>query len=208
MGSTLDKEQVSHTQASIWTLPDFNPCEPCPAEITLMTDTRHPPPSDKDNAPMAIKMNRKEKMQKRLENLLILPQTKTKQPFGENSIADSSGIDPKLLETAVNTIAKKFGVPPPRYRELSTCYHDGRFTTAWDEEFWHRVSDQVHHSAQACYLKYRELHGSDVARFIAPRICESKRGIIGCSAHDKEAASVLDARTTSTRKARRHSNLL
>jgi hypothetical protein len=75
-----------------------------------------------------------------------------------------------LLETAVKSVARAEGVNPPRYRELSAAYNysNGHFLTASHFNFWLRVSHRVKvHNEEECYLKYNELHGTDVARFAA-----------------------------------------
>jgi hypothetical protein len=70
------------------------------------------------------------------------------------------------LEAAVNLVAKHRGVHPPRYRELSKAYCNGQFLTEDAFNFWLRVSRKVKvHNEDECFLKYNELHGTDVVRF-------------------------------------------
>jgi hypothetical protein len=70
------------------------------------------------------------------------------------------------LEASVIGVARSQGIHPPRYNELSTCYADGEFQSDHAFDFWCRVAKLVRtHNHDECYLKYNEIHGSNVARF-------------------------------------------
>jgi hypothetical protein len=70
------------------------------------------------------------------------------------------------LEASVIGVAKSQGIHPPRYNELSTCYADGEFQSDHAFDFWCRVAKLVRtHNHDECYLKYNEIHGSNVAHF-------------------------------------------
>lgn len=110
------------------------------------------------------------------------------------------------LEAAVIAVAKSKNTHPPRYRELSTCYYDNQFATDESFHFWRRVALRVHtHNEDQCYLKYNELHGSDVARFVVKgRALAYKTD--SQSVHDMDPLSVTTVSTPSLdmRRSQRH----
>ena len=74
--------------------------------------------------------------------------------------------DDVLLENAVRKVAKDKCVDVPDWKELQGTFQVGAFLDDYHLEFWLLVARQLKpKSAQECYLRFYELHGSPVARF-------------------------------------------
>ena len=219
MGSALDKEtSPSHAQQGDWKLPNFNPCEPCPAGRAgraLKNDKNRAPSVlfDKDATQGSFNLSKLNRLGVNTpESRSMSPHVKSEQPSSKSDnstngeFSDWSESSSEQLESAVKAIAIKFGVLTPRYKELSTCYHDGKFATAEDEAFWLQVSQRVRNrTAQACYLKYKELHGSNVVRFMVPRSCGARHRNGGGTQAAKAVLAAQEAKA-GARQARRHNN--
>ena len=216
MGSSLDKELGCHPKSGKCpNLPDFNPCEPCPTRnqekgghrrvehVLVFEDgssesvNGHRKASNRHSFMECNPMSPNAKF----ENMEDVHHTSY-----EHHISDWSESDSHMLENAVRAVANKYRVHVPRYRELSACYQDGNFVTEEDEDFWLDVAHREgQHPARECYLRYNELHGSDVARFHAPRLGEAGHSHGERSAHEATLIAGREAHPES-RMPRRHAS--
>ena len=215
MGSAQDKD-AGPTQKDDWALPGCNPCEPCPAgKVAVKNRERRPLgtifPFDKDTSQGShLYVNRQN--WNSAETRSVSPYVKSGHTndvrhqinsTNEHENCDWTELDSHQLENAVKVVAMRAGMHVPRFRELNACYQDGKFGTSEDETFWQEVANRVrHHSAESCYFKYKELHGSGVARFAVPKISDTRHGHFGGS--EMAAIAPPHHAHTGSRHGRRH----
>jgi hypothetical protein len=155
MGTAQAKEGTAES----WSMQGFNVCEPCPIQSSNQMIIE----GDKCKAlPMLGKDAYK----------IYFEDTQRSKRNSKSSIGEGSNPiknEKTILDAAVLSVAQRKFIKPPGPKELNSIQvRDGRFSSDKDHEFWLLVSQQIpESSASECFLKYKEYHRSDVARFFA-----------------------------------------
>jgi hypothetical protein len=144
-----------------WTIEGLCTCEPCPPPSlqTLETDFRRPEANHKDHM-----SNSTHALHRATSATHRDPESPSNSTMSHKEIAISE--EEKNLNAIVHSVSKQMGRHLPRYHEL---HSSDNFHLLGDEaqDFWVRVSEQVPDSTgKECFLKYKHMHASDVARFM------------------------------------------
>jgi hypothetical protein len=145
-----------------WTIESLCICEPCPSPSLQKVKTNL----------RRQETNRKHHMSNSTNALHKTTSATRHDPESpSNSMAMSKEIaiseEEKInLNAAVHSVSKQMGRHLPRYNELNSL-DDYHLLGDDAQDFWVRVSEQVPSSTgKECFLKYKHMHASDVARFM------------------------------------------
>jgi hypothetical protein len=157
---SMGTAQAKEAPADSWSMHGFNVCEPCP--------TQSPNQTTKNGVKgKALPMKGHGEAYKILFENTPSSKRNSKSSIGEGS--NPINDERTILDAAVLSVAQRKFIHPPGAKHLNSIQiRDGRFSSDKDHEFWLLVSQQIpESSASECFLKYKEYHRSDVARFFA-----------------------------------------
>jgi hypothetical protein len=155
MGSAQGKDTVD-----MWRIQGFDDCVPCPSPAKTYNDDARPQNQTHDKAVLVSN----EKI-----NMIYFADGEMNEKI---KVIDNETL---ILYAAVNSAAIAMGVDPPGYSEFNSTYNGRFFLSDEAKQFWVHVSHHFPDSSPSdCFLRYKELHCSDLARIISKVRIKSK----------------------------------